>query len=283
MIRIVTDSSCDLPHDLLKRHRISVVPLTVRFGEEEFVDREQLSADEFWQRLTSGEALPETAAPSVGRFQETFTSLNAGGADGIVVVCISSRISATHQAAVLAAEQFPGGIPVRVVDSGLVSAALGMVAVEAAEAAEGGASIEQVVETAEEAARSTNLLATLDTLEFLKRGGRIGGAAAFVGNLLDVKPLITFADGAVEPAGRVRTRRKALAAVLDRVRQLAPTIRSLAVVHSDPGDLDAFLERLSEVYPGDHPLVRLGPVVGTHAGPGVIGVTYRLESERDTA
>ena len=108
MIRIVTDSSCDLPDDLLARHRISLVPLTIRFGDEEFVDREELSVDGFWQRLTGGEVLPETAAPSVGRFQETFTRLNAGGADGIVVVCISSRISATHQAAVLAAEQFPG-------------------------------------------------------------------------------------------------------------------------------------------------------------------------------
>jgi len=276
VIRIVTDSSCDLPEDVLERHRIAVVPLTIRFGTEEFVDREQLSKDEFWRRLTEGDVLPQTAAPSVGRFQEAFHRLSNEGADGVVVICISSRISATHQSAVLAAEQFPGGVPVRVIDSGLVSAALGLVAIEAAELAATGVGVDAVEQTAREAAASTNLFATLDTLEFLKRGGRIGSAQAFFGNLLDIKPIISFKDGAVEAAGRVRTRRKALAAVVDHVAGLGDRIRRFGVIHSDPADLDEFLASLRSVRDEDPLVARLGPVVGTHAGPGVAGVVYRL-------
>ena len=278
MIRIVTDSSCDLPDEIIERHRITVVPLTIRFGDEEFVDREQLTKDEFWTRLTTGEVTPETAAPSVGRFQEAFRRLSDEGADGVVVVCISSKISATYQAAVLAATQYPGGIPIRVIDSSLVSAALGLVVIEAAEAAEAGGTIDEVEQAAVAAAGATNLHATLDTLEFLRRGGRIGSAQAFFGNLLDVKPIIAFQDGAVEAAGRVRTRKKALAAVIAHTAGLAPRIRRLAVVQSDAGDLDEFLTALDTVWSGERFVARIGPVVGTHAGPGVVGVVYRLES-----
>ena len=276
MIRIVTDSSCDLPDDVIERHRITVVPLTIRFGTEEFVDREQLSKDEFWRRLLEGTVLPETAAPSVGRFQEAFRHLSDEGADGIVVICISSKISATHQAAVLAADQFRGGVPIRVIDSELVSAALGLVAIEAAELAATGVGIDPVESVARNAADASNIYATLDTLEFLKRGGRIGGAAAFFGTLLDVKPIIMFKDGAVEAAGRVRTRRKALAAVVEHVAALGDRIRSFGVIHSDPADLDEFLAALRVVRDEAPLIARLGPVVGTHAGPGVAGVVYRL-------
>ena len=276
MIRIVTDSSCDLPDELLARHRITVVPLTIRFGDEDFVDREQLTKDEFWTRLTEGAVLPETAAPSVGRFLDAFRALSNEGADGVVVVCISSKISATHQAAVLAAEQFPGGIPVRVVDSRLVSAALGLVAIEAAELAETGVTVDAVEDAARTAAASSNIYATLDTLEFLKRGGRIGAAQAFFGNLLDIKPIISFEDGAVEAAGRVRTRRKALAAVVDHIAGLGDTIRRWAVVHSDPRRSRRVFAALRSVRDEEPLIARLGPVVGTHAGPGVVGVVYRL-------
>jgi DegV family protein with EDD domain len=274
MIRIVTDSSCDLPDDVIARHRIEVVPLTIRFGEEELVDREELSTDEFWHRLISSSALPETAAPSVGRFQAAFTRLVSAGADGIVVVCISSKISATIQAATLAAEQFTPGIPVRVVDSGLVSAALGLAAIEAAEVAAAGASVDEVEAAARSACERGRIFATPDTLEYLRRGGRIGGAAALIGGLLDVKPLIGFEDGKVAAAGRVRSRKRALAAVLEHVEEQRGSIHRLAVVHSDPTDLQDFLKRLAEVYEGEVMLARFGPVVGTHIGPGTVGVVY---------
>jgi len=275
MIRIVTDSSCDLPEDLVQRHRITIIPLTIRFGDTEYVDREELSSDRFWELLVAGEGLPETAAPSVGRFQEAFGRLSSEGADGLVVICMSSGISATHQAAVLAVEQYGGGIPIRVVDSGLVSGALGLVVLAAATAAEAGGSIAEVEQVAIESAERSNLYATLDTLEYLHRGGRIGAAATFFGNLLDVKPIISFQEGAVHGAGRVRTRRKALAAIVDHVKGLGE-LADLAIIHSDPADLEDFTTALSEVHEGEPVKMRLGPVVGTHAGPGVAGVVYRL-------
>jgi DegV family protein with EDD domain len=275
MIRIVTDSSCDLPDEVIERHRITVVPLTIRFGDNEFVDRQQLSVDDFWERLTTSEDLPSTAAPSIGRFQTVYQELSDSGADGVVAIMISAAISATHQAALLGAEQLKSGIPVRVIDSGLVSGALGMATIAAARAAEAGGTIDEVEAAAVGAAASTNFLAALDTLEYLKRGGRIGNAAAFFGNLLDVKPIITFADGAVHPGARVRTRRKAVQAVLNHLDALEDVVE-VGVLHSDPPDLDDFVRALAERGHTDPLMARLGPVVGTHAGPGVVGVCYRL-------
>ena len=275
MIRIVTDSSCDLPDAVIDRHRITVVPLTIRFGDDDLVDREELSVDEFWDRLTTGDVTPETAAPSVGRFQEAFQTLSDEGADGIVVVLISSEISATHQSAVLAADQFTSGIPVSVVDSRLVSGSLGMAVVAAAEAADAGGSLDEVEAAALDAAGSINLFAALDTLEYLKRGGRIGGASAFFGNLLDVKPIITFENGAVHPGGRVRTRRKSLSAVLDHLDGL--DVAEVGVVHSDPDELEDFVASIEERGFENPKRYRLGPVVGTHAGPGVLGIVYRTK------
>jgi DegV family protein with EDD domain len=276
MIRIVTDSSCDLPAELVAQHRIEVVPLTIRFGDEEFADREQLSGDEFWHRLTTSPVPTQTAAPSAGRFLEAFRNLTSSGADGIVVACISGKLSATHQSAMLATEQFTSGVPVRVVDTNLVSAGLGLVAIEASEAAAGGASLDEVADTARVASANCRILAALDTLEYLRRGGRIGGAAAMVGSLLDVKPLIAVEDGVVTAAGRVRTRKRALATVLQAVVQNRSQIRRLAVVHSDPPDLDEFLASLRQVYEDEFFVARLGPIVGSHTGPGVVGVCYRL-------
>ena len=274
MIRIVTDSSCDLPEEVISRYRIEVVPLTIRFGEEEFVDREQLGADEFWHRLTTGPVLPETAAPSVGRFQQAFTRLVSAGADGIVVMCISSKISATIQSATLAAEQLTAGVPARVIDTGLVSAALGLAAIEAAEVAAAGGSLAEVEAAARSACDRGRIFATPDTLEYLRRGGRIGGAAALIGGLLDVKPLIAFEEGRVAAAGRVRSRKKALAAVLEHVEEQAGNISRLCVIHSEPVELPDFLRDLAGVYPGETMVARFGPVVGTHIGPGALGVTY---------
>jgi DegV family protein with EDD domain len=274
MIHVVTDSSCDLPDDAIARHRIEVVPQTVCFGEEELLDREELSTKEFWRRLTTGRVLPKTAAASVGRFQETFARLVSVGADGIVVVIISSKVSATIQSATLAAEQFTGGVPVRVVDSGLVSTALGLAAIEAAEVAGAGAPIEDVEEAARSACERGRIFATLATLEYLRRGGRIGGAAALIGGLLDVKVLIGFEAGRVAGVGRVRTRTRALSAILEHVAEQRDSIRRLAVVHSDPVELPEFLQHLAAVYEGEVMIARIGPAVGTHTGPGTIGVAY---------
>ena len=274
MIRLVTDSSADLPSDLVDRHRIQVVPLTVRFGREEFVDGVDLSPHEFWNRLETSATLPETAAPSAGAFKEAYARLAGEGTDGVVVVTLSSDISGTYQAAVIGAEQ--SDVPVKVMDSRTTTVQLALQVLAGVDASEAGGTLDDVVRTVEQARDHTKIVAALDTLEFLKRGGRIGGAAAFVGGLLDLKPLITFEDGVVAAAGRVRTRSKALTALIDRVADVAETIESLAVVHGSAPDVETVVERLQRTLPNVTPLVaELGAVVGTHAGPGTIGVAYR--------
>ena len=275
MIRIVTDSSCDLPSDEIARHRVTIVPLTIRFGDEEFVDGVDLSVEEFWQRLEHTGVLPETATPSVGRFHEAFRTLISEGADGIVVVCISAEMSGTAGAARVAAEHTAAGIPIRVVDSRSVSLALGLSASAAAERAATTGSIEAVVEATEDAAARTELFAVLDTLDHLHRGGRIGGAAAFVGELMRVKPLISIDDGRVAAAGRTRTRKRAVAAIVEHVAERAGDIERIGIIHSGHDDLEQITAAIDDLVDTTPLVARLGPVVGTHAGPGALGVVYR--------
>lgn len=268
MIRIVTDSSADLSPTVAAAHKIEVVPLTIRFGDDEFVDRRDLSAEAFWERLSGASALPSTAAPSVGAFGEAYQRMAEEGAAGVVAVTISQELSGTFQSANLAAQDAP--IPVRVIDSRTASIPLGLTAMAAADASRLGADLEDVERAVSRA--DADLLATLDTLEYLQKGGRIGAAQAFFGGLLNVKPLITFTDGVVAAAGRVRTRRKALAALLDWTSQQEGITR-LGVVHGNAADIDDFLIQLRERASGIEPLVALaGPVIGTHAGPGVVGI-----------
>jgi DegV family protein with EDD domain len=268
MIRIVTDSSADLSPEVAGEHHIEVVPLTIRFGDEEFVDRRDLSAAAFWERLATSTDLPTTAAPPIGAFQQAFEAVAAEGAEGAVAVCISAGLSATYRSAVLAAQDAP--IPVRVVDSRTASIPLGLTAIAAADAARLGADLNEVGEAV--AGARADLLASLDTLDNLKRGGRIGAAEAFFGGLLNVKPLITFTEGQVSAAGRVRTRRKALAALLDWLAA-QDHITRIGVVHGNAPDIEEFVGQVTG-RSGDVPtLVQLaGPVIGTHAGAGFIGL-----------
>ncbi|MEX2278895.1 MAG: DegV family protein [Acidimicrobiia bacterium] len=273
MIRVVTDSAADLPVEMRTRLGITVVPLTVRFGTETFTDGVDLDAASFWPRLEAGSGLPETAAPSAGAFIDAFERLADDGAGGVVVVSLSSRLSATHQAAIIAAENFRR-IPVRVVDSHTVSMAQGLVAVAAAEAAGDGSALDDVADVAVAAVAQVDILVALDTVDFLRRGGRIGGAQAVIGGLLDVKPLLTVEDGVVAAAGRVRTRSKARAAIIDRA-SAHRSARRMAVLHGGSDDVGEIVDAIRAVV-GTHVFVaELGPVVGTHAGPGTIGVAYQ--------
>lgn len=270
-IGIVTDSSCDLPADVVTRHGIEVVPLTIRFGETAFRDGVDLTTAEFWDRLGDSTHLPETAAPSPGAFLDAFSRHD--DVEGIVCVCLSAALSGTYQAAALAAEE--AAVPVKVVDTGVVSLALGLVAVAAAEAAAGGGGVETVAEVAASTSSRANVFAALDTLEYLERGGRVGRVSAFLGGLLDVKPLITLEAGVVAPGGRVRTRSKAIAAVADHLA--GKPVSRLALLHGGGADLPGLISAVSAIAStsGDEPIIaELGPVVGTHTGPGVVGVAY---------
>jgi DegV family protein with EDD domain len=275
-VRIVTDSSCDLPDDLVERHRIEIVPLTIRFGHEELIDRKELSTAEFWERVEASDVLPETAAPSAGAFEEAFRRLVTEGADEIVCVNISSKLSATMQSAKVAAEAMAGVCRVEVVDSLSVSMGLGNLCLAAARLAGDGAGTDAILADVSDRRDRTRLYGTLDTLDYLRKGGRIGAAQHLLGSVLSIKPLIEISDGVVSEGGKVRTRSKALRVLADRVRA-AGRIEELAVPHAQATDIDDFLAVLAEAVPGVEPLVcQLGPVVGTHGGPGVIGVTFQL-------
>ena len=276
-VRVVTDSACDLPPELVDKLGIEVVPLTIRFGDEELVDREELTADEFWARVTKADALPETAAPSAGAFEAKFRDLASAGADGIVCVNLSSRLSATMQAAQVAAKAVSGDCPVEVIDSLTVSLGLGRLALTAAERAEDGADLETVVREVTQARDRTRLFGSLGTLEFLKRGGRIGNARALLGTVLAIKPVIEVRNGVVEEAGRVRTRSKALRLLADKVREQPVT--AVTLLHGQATDVDELLDLLEPTVSRDDVVVGVvGPVIGTHTGPGVIGVSFQTES-----
>ena len=275
-IRIVTDSSCDLPDDLVEKHSITVVPLTVRFGEEEFVDRIDLTPTQFWAKVEASSVLPETAAPSPGAFEAAYRAAKADGCSGVVAVTLSSELSATYQSAELAAKAVADEIPVRVVDSRALTTALGLMALTAAEAAESGASIDDVVAAVEAVIPRTFIFAALDTLDNLKKGGRIGGAQAFLGSMLSIKPIISISTGKVEQESKQRTRSKSLRYLADKVRDAGPLV-TLAVVHGNAPDVEEMLDLLAPIYPRERIIVSdLGAVIGTHGGPRTMGITYQI-------
>lgn len=274
-IKIVTDSSCDLPQDLVDRLGITVVSLSIRFGDEEFIDRTGITTSEFWARCATSATLPETAAPSPGQFEQAYRQLKSEGASGIVVVSLSSSLSATMQSAEIASRAVSGEIPISIVDSRNASLGLGLTVLECAEAAARGASMDEIVALANDLAPRTKVFGALDTLENLKKGGRIGGAKAMMASALAIKPLIEVREGLVTEAGRARTRSKALAHLIDTLKSF-PSIERLGVLQAQCTDTEHFLTMVREVYSGDIIVGDIGAVIGTHAGKGTIGLAFRV-------
>ncbi len=275
-VRIITDSSCDLPEAVVRDLGIEVVPLFIRFGDDELVDREQLSTNEFWKRCSIEEDLPSTAAPSPGRFEQAITRLIGEGATGVLIINLSGALSGTLQSAQVAAEAMKSKVDVRVVDSATVSLGLGAVVVACAQAARNGENLDAVEALAHDISGRCKVWGALDTLENLKKGGRIGGAKALLGTVLSIKPIIEVRDGVVQEGGKQRTRSKALAFLIDKVREelAGPGIQWLAVLHADCDDVQDFVDQLTTVYSGDIMIGEIGPVVGSHAGRGTIGVAF---------
>jgi DegV family protein with EDD domain len=274
-VRIVTDSAADLTDEEAAELGVRVVPLTIRFGEDEFVDRQDLTPAEFYARCAASPVLPETAAPAPGKFEAAFRSaFDDDGADAVVCVNLSSGLSATMASAQNAARALEGR-DVRIVDSRSVTWGLGSQVVAAARAAAGGASADDIVELVEDMVRRTRVYGTLDTLENLKKGGRVGNAQALIGSLLAIKPLLAIM-GEVEEAGRARTRSKALKVLVDRVRE-AGAVENVGVMHGSAPDVDQFIELMSEVVPREQIHVgEIGATIGVHGGPRVMGVTFQV-------
>jgi DegV family protein with EDD domain len=272
-VRIVTDSACDLPDDLLASLKIEMVPLSIRFGDEEFIDRVTITSAQFWQRCAASPVLPQTAAPSPGSFGQAYDKAIAEGAAAIVVICLSGKLSATYESAVLASQSVIA-VPIDVIDSRSLTMGLGLIVVDAARAAADGASMEEVSALVRSLVGRTHVVGVLDTLENLKKGGRIGGAKALVASVLSIKPVIKVIDGVVAEGGRQRTRSKALAYLVDEVKAAGP-LEHLAVMHAACSDVDMLVGRLRDVHHGEILVSEIGAVIGTHGGPGTIGVVMQ--------
>ena len=279
-VRIVTDSTADIPPEIADRLGITIVPLTVFFGEEAFLDGVELDNAGFYRKLQSSKDLPRTSQPPPASFQEAYTRLIDEGADGILSVHLSSKLSGTYQSACTARDSLPESvrhISIEVIDSKSISVGMSRAIMQAAEEARQGLELNAIkTHTLDQLAR-THILAVLDTLEYVKRGGRIGGARALLGNMLSVKPIIALKDGEVVPVEQPRTRSKAYARVAQLLAEKGKIEHvSIAEASEDVGRQLA--EAIKTTYSGDIPIYLLGASLGTHTGPGTAAIAYVVAS-----
>ncbi|MFE5739393.1 DegV family protein [Streptomyces celluloflavus] len=271
-VAIVTDSTAYLPRAALERHQITAVPLTVVLGDQALEEGTEISARSVAQALQKRRPVT-TSRPSPAAFAETYRTVAAAGASGIVSLHLSAEVSGTYDAAVLAAKEAP--VPVRVVDTGMVAMALGFCALAAAETAEAGGDVDEAVAAAEKRAEGTAAYFYVDTLDYLRRGGRIGAAQALLGSALAVKPILQLADGRIELLEKVRTASKAIARLEELAAERAGVGEvDIAVHHLAAAErADALAERLRERVPGLRELhvSEVGAVIGAHTGPGLLG------------
>jgi DegV family protein with EDD domain len=271
-VAIVTDSASDLLADQSRAAGITVVPLIVSFGDREYQAGVQLSDTDFWAELTKpGAPFPKTAAAAPGAFRETFEQLFADGADEVVYVGVGSRLSATIASANVAREMLADR-PIHVIDSASASMGIGLLALAAAEMAARGETASQIAAAVQAKRDLIKLYVALETLEYLKRGGRISPARAAIGSVLSVKPIITVEEGVVETADRPRTRGKARARLLELLAETHP--ERVAILHGQTPDIEEFAAELARAtgFPRDQMTMHLiGASVGPHVGPGAYG------------
>ena len=270
-VRVVVDSLTDLPAEMVARYGIEVVPLTVRFGTAEFKDGVDLTPDEFYLRLQAGDEFPATAVPAVGEFVETYERVGEG-ADGIISIHVSSKVSGTYNAAVQASKSASPGCPIEVVDTLQASMGIGIPALVAATAAQDGQDLPAVLERVQQALPRVTCNTLLDTLEYLQKGGRIGKAQALVGTLLNFKPMIEVVDGVVHPYARPRSRKKGIARLIDRAQALAPVDQVAVLYSTTPDEAGEVADRLADLLGVDPMICRYGPGLGTYVGPGALGI-----------
>ncbi len=269
-VKIITDSVADIPAGVIAELGITVIPVLVRFGEDTYRDGIDITIDQFYEKLVKSKVVPTTSVPSLDMFARTYASL-AEETDEILVIMLSSKLSGLYNAALQSVELVESECRIEVIDSGCAVMAQGFVVIKAARAARDGASLDEILEIVRRDLPRAEIRAAFDTLEYLKRGGRIGKAAALMGSMLRVNPLITLRDGVVEPAGRARSRAKAMDLLYDFAAGYSH-IEELAVEGAAcPEDVDNLVERLGAIFPKDRILrSRTTPVIGTHTGPGLL-------------
>jgi len=270
-VRIVTDSTADIPDELTEELGIGVVHDYINFGTQSLRDKLDISRAEFYTRLVADSATPTTASPGVGEFEEAYRRAGAPEA-AIVSLHPPAQFSALYNSAILAAQSFSPG-KVTVVDSGQLSMGMGWQVIAAARAAQANESAESIVELVKAMNTRTRVFAALDTFEFLRRGGRVGWTKSLVGTLLRIKPMIEVREGEISPLDRVRTSRRAMDRLVELTEAMAP-LQSLAVLHSNwPEGAAELRRRLADLSPRDQLLtVDVTPVIGVHVGPNGLGI-----------
>ena len=277
-VKIVTDSSADLPAELVAELGITVVPLYVRFGNQVYRDRIDITEDEFYQRLRDDPVHPSTTQPSPQDFIDAYQKL-IPEADGIVSLHISAKLSGTCNSALQAREIVGDECPIEVIDSQTLTMCLGMMSIVAAKAANAGASLSEVVNKVNQIIPNSHLLGLLDTLKYLALGGRIGKAKALLGSVLNVKPILTLKDGEVAPAGQVRSRSKGIDRLFEFVKKASDVEEVSIVYNTTPDEGQALMERVATIFPREKITVaRLGPMLGVHTGPGILFTVFRKKT-----
>jgi DegV family protein with EDD domain len=270
-VRVVTDSTSDIPHAIARDLGITVVPLTVVFGEESFRDGVDIDAPAFYERLITAKELPRTSQPSVETFRDAYLQA-AETSEEMVSIHVSSRLSGTINAASVAREELSHQLHIDIIDSYNVSLGLGAIVIEAAEAARAGATMEQVGRVARGAMDRVKWYAFLDTLEYLQRGGRIGRARALAGSILSIKPILHAEDGEIAPFERIRTRGKAVERLYDLAMEDAMVKHLYVASANNDDEAEAFVERLRPRMPHtDFVVAQFGPVIGVYTGPNALG------------
>ena len=273
---IVTDSTAYIPAPLVKEYGIHVAPLTVIWGNEALHDGTEITPPEFYKRLKTAKVMPSTSQTTPAEFKKEFTPIIEAG-DSILAILISSKLSGTVDSAVQAKAEFPNA-QIEIVDTLTTAMALGYCALAAARAAKDGAGLADSAAVARKAVDSSGVIFVVDTLEFLRRGGRIGGAAAFIGTALNMKPLLTVKDGKVDALDKVRTKGKAIERMLDIVEERIGSRRPLRLATLQAAAEDeakALLETAGKrFHPEESVFSEVSPVIGTHVGPGTIGLAW---------
>jgi DegV family protein with EDD domain len=273
-IDIVTDSASDLPANLVEALGITVVPLDVRLGANPVEVVRTLDPQAFWKLAGETSELPETSAPSPGAFAEAFLARKSAGAEAVLCITLSSALSATFEAARQGAAAVAAEFSVEVIDSRFATMGEGLLVLEAVDQAREAGSLADLVAAIREAIGRMKVFGTLDTLENLRRGGRIGSAQAFIGTVLQVKPVVEVRDGVVQGESKQRTRARSLRYLADKVNAAGP-LRRLAVMHAAAHDVEEFCALLKPTSL-TYPLVvsYIGPVIGAHTGVGTIGACF---------
>jgi DegV family protein with EDD domain len=279
-VAIVTDSTCNLPDEFVEKHNIHVIPQTLVWDGETLLDGVDITPEQFYERLANSRSIPTTSQASAGEFLELFKRI-AGEAESILAILVSDELSGTldsARAAVGMMEEFP----IEIVDSRSSSMGLGLIALAAARAVEGGATLAEAAEIAKSLVPRMRVLFVVDTLEYLHKGGRIGGAQRLIGSMLSLKPLLQVEDGRIEAKAKIRTKKKAISHLLDVVmnetsgnKGVHASVINAAAPEEGRYLFDTVRERIQPV---EISFCELTPVVGTHVGPGTVGIAYYSEA-----